>query len=171
MCWRRSSLARRQRHRPAVHPLAADAVHLDLPGHHHVGRGRSVGAPQHRLHPGDQLPRRERLRDVVVRAELEAEDAVDLVVAGGEHDDGQRAVGADAPAHLDAVDLAGQAEVEDRQLGPAGAHVVETLLTRGRLVHAEAGVPEVEVDQVRDVRIVLDEHDRRRRWPSDRYLR
>ena len=44
-------------------------------------------APQDRLHPGHQLPGRERLGEVVVGAHLEAEDPVDLAVPGGEEDD------------------------------------------------------------------------------------
>ena len=38
---------------------------------------------------GDELAEPERLHEVVVRAELEADDPVNLVAAGADHDDGQ----------------------------------------------------------------------------------
>src|SRR5215207_1647351 len=54
---------------------------------HDLGRGAAVDAPQHRFHPGDELGGRERLRHVVVAAELQAEHPIDFAVAGGEEDD------------------------------------------------------------------------------------
>src|SRR5262245_32070266 len=50
------------------------------------GGGRR--AAQHGAHPGDELPRAEGLRDVVISAELETDDAVDLVVFRRQEDDG-----------------------------------------------------------------------------------
>ena len=50
-----------------------------------------VGAPLASLEepadPQDELPRGKRLGDVVVRAQLEAEDAIDLLTPRGEQDD------------------------------------------------------------------------------------
>ena len=48
-----------------------------------LGRAR---APEDRAHARGELARRERLRHVVVGAELEPDDAVGLLAAGGEHD-------------------------------------------------------------------------------------
>src|SRR5664279_1909319 len=48
---------------------------------------RLGGAPQDAAHARDELARRERLGDVVVGAELEADDAIDLVAARGEKED------------------------------------------------------------------------------------
>ena len=61
------------------------------------------GAPQHGLHPARELADRERLGDVVVGAELEAEDLVGLLGLRGEHDDRHRAARADRAAHVEAV--------------------------------------------------------------------
>ena len=61
-----------------------------------------VGAPQHSLDAGDDLARGERLDDIVVRAHLQAQNAVDLLTARGEHDDGQRALAPHALADLHA---------------------------------------------------------------------
>ena len=55
-------------------------------GRDHVGAGAPVGAAQDRPDPRDELGRRERLGEVVVGAELEAEHAVDLAVARGQED-------------------------------------------------------------------------------------
>ena len=71
--------------------------------------------PQHRPHAGQQLGEPERLGDVVVGAGVEPEHGVDLVGPPGEHEDRHRAAGgAQAPAHVEAVDV-GQPEVEQRR--------------------------------------------------------
>ncbi len=51
-------------------------------------RARPVQPPQHRTHAGEKLPQVERFRHVIVGAELEADDAVDLIatVAGCDDD-------------------------------------------------------------------------------------
>ena len=96
------------------------------PGLHHLGRRRAVGAAQHGLHPRDELGRGERLGEVVVGAELEAEDAVDLAVAGGEEDHRHLRRGADALAHLEAVEV-GEADVEHDEPGPVLVERVEAV--------------------------------------------
>src|SRR5262249_60833971 len=63
------------------------------------------GAPQQGPDAAPELPDRERLRDVVVGSELEPDDLVELVVAGGEHDDRHRARRPEPPADLEPVDL------------------------------------------------------------------
>src|SRR5215210_5532888 len=62
-----------------------------------------------------QLPDGERLGHVIVRPELEPDDSVYLVVAGGEHDDGHVALGADPSYYLRAVEL-GEHDVEHDQV-------------------------------------------------------
>ena len=49
-------------------------------------------------HAGDQLAGREWLDHVVVSAQLQADDAVDLLPARGEHDDGYVGLGTDQAA-------------------------------------------------------------------------
>ena len=54
---------------------------------------RSASRPaEDRLDPEQELARAERLHDVVVGADLEADDAVDLLALRGEHDHRQRAI-------------------------------------------------------------------------------
>ena len=68
------------------------------------------------MDPRDELPGAERLGEVVVGADGEPDDEVGLGVAGGEHQDGHRAVALDAPAHLEAVE-AREHQVEDDEVG------------------------------------------------------
>ena len=76
------------------------------------------------MDPGGQLAAAERLREVVVGADGEADHKVGLRIAGGEHQDGHRAVALDASAHLEAVE-AGEHQVQDDEVGVellAGRH-------------------------------------------------
>ena len=50
-------------------------------------RRQRLRAPQDALHPRQQLARTERLRDIVVRADLQSHDPIGLFAARGEHDD------------------------------------------------------------------------------------
>ena len=99
--------------RAQVHPHAVDLERLRHP------------AAQQRADPGQQLGQPERLGHVVVGARVQADDEVDLVGAGGQHQHGQLgAVGAQAPADLQAVH-AGQPEVEHEQVDSLGGGGVE----------------------------------------------
>ena len=79
-----------------------------------VGRGQlggPVDAAQQRGNPGHDLAHPERLGEVVVGADAEADQDVGLVVAGGEHQHRDRALGLDPSAHLVPVEP-GQHHVE-----------------------------------------------------------
>ena len=81
-----------------------------------AGRLERRAAAQHGVDAGQQLARVEGLGQVVVGADLEADDAVDVLALGGEHDDRRAVVGgAQAPADRQAV-LAGQHQVEHDQV-------------------------------------------------------
>ena len=90
--------------------------------HRRVGRGPGGAvidgrAAEEHLHARQQLAHRERLAEVVVGADLQAENAVELFVARGEKDDGHGlGHAADAPAELEAVHLRHH-DVEDDQAG------------------------------------------------------
>src|SRR5262249_49690123 len=89
-------------------PEDATAARLDA----HVAElklaapGPWPGPAQHRADPGEQLSQREGLGHVVVGAQLEAEYAIHLLSARGEHDD----------RHLDAATAELTAYVPARQL-------------------------------------------------------
>jgi hypothetical protein len=80
------------------------------------------------------------LGEVVVRAELEPQDAVDLVVLGGQHDDRQLRLVAQLPGEPEAV-LAGQLHVEDDQVRTVGLEEAVHLLAVGRRHHLVVVVP------------------------------
>ena len=69
------------------------------------GRVRALGPPQHRADARHELPGAERLGDVVVGAELEPDERVRLVGAGGEHDDRHGRLAPDGPRHVEPVEL------------------------------------------------------------------
>ena len=70
------------------------------------------------LDPRDELAEAVRLDHVVVGAELEPDDAVDLLAAGGDDDDRDARALAQPPADLEAVDVR-QAQVEQDEIGLA----------------------------------------------------
>ncbi len=115
------------------------------------------------MDPGHQLAGGEGLGHVVVGAELETQDPVDLVVAGAqdEHRDGLRGPGSPAAqpaADVEAVEVAGQADVDDDQFGSLPVDEAEAGLGVVGLEDTEAVASEVHGDQVGDVVVVLDHH-------------
>ena len=120
-----------------------------------------VGAPQQRLDAAHQLAQPERLGQVVVGAQLEADDLVHLLVARGEHEHGRLGAGGAQPAEgLEAVD-AGQPDVEHDEvrgeLAGDGRAPSSPLRREGHLV---ALLLEGVLDAARDGVLVLDDQDR-----------
>jgi len=79
---------------------------------------------EHCADPGLDLARAERLDDVVVRAGVEHPDDLGLVVASGDHHDGNRADGAHHPQRLVPADV-GEAQIEQDQVRRRGQQVLE----------------------------------------------
>ena len=77
-------------------------------------RGARLVAAQDGADARRQFARVEGLGEVVVGAQFEADDAVDILAAGGEHHDRNFALLAQAAEDFEAVD-AGQHDVEDHQ--------------------------------------------------------
>src|SRR4029450_8811784 len=142
-------------------PRGRDRLQVDhQPAAHHPlldGDRRSLAA-QHRLHPRHQLARAEGLYDIVVGAELEAQDAIHLLVLGGEEDDRHIAAQAQPLAHLGAIEL-GHEDVQDHQRGRLARRDLQRskpVVGRQRLV---ARAPQRKAHDVADVRIVIDDQD------------
>ena len=127
-------------------------------GLHDLGRSGAVDPAQHRLDASDELGGGERLGEVVVAAELEAEHAVDLAVARGEEDHRDLRGLAQPTAHLQPVDV-GQTDVEHDEAGPVRADRLEARFAGRRLEHPVPVAGEVEVDEIGDVGLVVDDDD------------
>ena len=102
----------------AAPDLAGVRVELEVGEAEDLLRARRHPA-QKRPQAGEQLLERERLREVVVRAGVEAGDAALHLGAGGQHQHGHAvSLSADPAAHLQAVDARHQ-DVEDHGVGLA----------------------------------------------------
>ena len=123
-----------------------------------AGRGAHRRAAQRRLDAAAELAHRERLGDVVVGAELEAEHLVDLLGLGRQHDDRHRARGAQPPAHLEAVEV-GHHHVEHDEVEVALGEALERLDAVGRAHHLVAVLAQRVGEQREDRLLVVDEQD------------
>src|SRR5581483_10252973 len=120
---------------------------------------RDLRAPEQRADARAKLTDRERLRDVVVRAELEPDHLVELVVAGREHDDRHAARGAQALADLEPVEPR-QHDVEHDEVDALRGELAQRLLPVGRLDNGVSVLLEREGEHLPDGVLVVDEEDR-----------
>src|SRR5947208_921307 len=119
----------------------------------------AVGASQERLDAAHELAKAERLRHVVVCAELEADDLVDLVVARRQHEHGcLRPSGAQPAQDLEPVD-AGQPDVEDDEVGRLVDREVEPVLARPGDGYLVALLLERVLDPAGNRELVFDDED------------
>ena len=115
----------------------------------------ALDSAQHGAHPAYQLLRAERLGDVIVGAQLQAEDAVDLLAACGQHDDRRVRGGAQPAGDLQPVDF-GQHEVKHHQVEALARQQVQRCLTILRGRHLKAGSLQIEADDLSDAGLVID---------------
>ena len=121
-----------------------------------------LGAAQHRVDARDELAGRERLDDVVVRAETQPRDPVGLLATGGEEDHcgAIGACDAQAPHHLEPADP-GQHQVEHDELGPLAFGGRERLLAVVGDARVVSRALQVARDDLGDRLLVVDdEHSR-----------
>jgi hypothetical protein len=119
-------------------------------------------APQHHADPGHQFARRKRLGDVIVGANLEAHDTVDLVAAGGQED--HRNVGelAQLAADVEPI-LVGQADVEHHQNGRVGGpHRVQRMGAQADVQRRETVGAQGIGDAIGDCEFIFNNQDRSR---------
>tara|TARA_B100000959_G_C14967091_1_gene618202 strand:+ start:1879 stop:2523 length:645 start_codon:yes stop_codon:yes gene_type:complete len=113
---------------------------------------------QNGLYPGSQLPGAEGLGDVVVGTQLEADHPVDLVIACGQHDHGNIRFSPNPATALESVNLTREADVQNDKVGGALTDHLKGLFTGGRQVHAVVIAAQVHIDEIGDVRVILDHH-------------
>ena len=119
------------------------------------GRG-GARAAQDGADAGDELAGAERLDDVVVGAELEAQHAVGLVAAGGEHDHRHALVGAQLAQQVEARAV-GEHDVEEHEVGALAPGDLEAGRERAGRLRAEALASEGFRQRNGDRLLVLDE--------------
>src|SRR3954453_1610337 len=122
-------------------------------------RGRRGGAAQHGADAGGDLAGAERLDDVVVGAELEADHAVGLLAPGGQHDDRHLRVAPDLAGDVVARAV-GEHEVEQDEVRADGRRLLERGGGGAGHLEMEALAREGLGEGLRDGRLVLDQEDR-----------
>jgi len=116
----RLELAARQRHVGALRVAQPVAGQVQRPAREAedllVVVMPPTGAAQQALDPRQQFARIEGLGDVVVRAHLEPDDLVDVVVAAGHEDDADRRIARAELARQRKAVLPGEVDVEQHQI-------------------------------------------------------
>jgi hypothetical protein len=118
----------------------------------------AAGAIEDRANAREELARMEGLRNVIVGAHLEADDAVHILAARREHEHGDAALGAQLAAKREPVD-ARHHEVEHDEVHGAlldRAHELAPVREHGR---AKAVLLEVLRDERADLGVVVDDQD------------
>jgi hypothetical protein len=144
---------------------AGDALHV-VDGQRRVGvdvdlvvvGARAPLTAQQRLDARHELVAPERLRDEVVGARAQPAHLVQLAAAGRQHEDGHVGELAHALEHLPAVE-AGQADVQDDEVGALGEQHSQRLVAVGRAAHAVAGPFQEDRHEPADHLIVFDDQD------------
>ena len=120
-------------------------------------RGASRGPPpQQGAHPRQELLALERLDQVVVGSRVEPLDPIVRLGAGGEDQDRRVALGAQAAADLDPVELR-QPEVEDDEVGHEVLGQLERLHAIAGGAHLVALLAQGAPQDVGDLGVVLDD--------------
>jgi len=119
----------------------------------------SCSAPRTTTCPGpSKLLGLERLDDIVVGAALQAEDHVNGVALGREHDDRYAALGADLPADLKAVG-AGQHQVEQHDVGTLATERAQRGISVGHHRGLEALTAQHDAEHLGEGGVVVDDQD------------
>ena len=125
-----------------------------------LGCGAEFGAPaQYGAHAGDQLTRVERLAEIIVGADLESDDAVDIFFQRGEQDDRHAgALGAKVAAKIEPRAVR-QHHVEHDQVDLVRGKLLAQLAAVCREQHAETLALDIAGEQLADFRIVVDDEN------------
>ena len=115
-------------------------------------------AAEHRLDPRKHLFHLEGLRDVIVRALLQAGDLIGRLALGRQHDDGRLAVLPDGAEHAPAVHTRHH-HVQQHQIGPQLAIEVDALCAVGGDRRLIALFFQIQPQQICDIIVVLDDED------------
>ncbi len=113
---------------------------------------------QHGLHTGDQLPDLEWLGDVIIGSDPQAQDNIDLLPLGGNHDNG------DPPCRFALFQIAadlypihtGKHDVQEHKVRLQGPCLFESLEAIHAAGHLVAFLLEIVLNHLEDIFFVLD---------------
>src|SRR5215204_5736859 len=118
----------------------------------------AVDAAEERTHPRHQLLRAERFHDVVVRTQLQPDDTVGFVAAGGHDHDWDIRGAAQLAGDVQPVPTR-QTQVEHYQIRTRQTRALQGALAVGRHTDRESGRMQIVPDDARDLRLVFDYED------------
>src|ERR1700733_6614848 len=122
-------------------------------------RGRSsCGSAQHGVNPRGELARIEWFREIVVGADFQSHNAVDIVTMRGEHDDGDRGLGTNAAQNFKATN-AWQHDVEDDQRIRARKRALKAQRTVVDCLNLEALGVQILPDEFTQLYVIIDDQD------------
>ena len=132
-------------------------------------RRRFAMAPEHGPHARDQLARIKRFAEIVVGADLKADDAVDVLFERGEEDD--RHVGALCPQVAAKIEPGAvwQHDIENNEIDMTGRQLLVQLMAARGKQYAEALAFDIAGEQLADLRIVVGDENALRRAHQDRF--
>ena len=125
--------------------------------HFAFSRARSRAA-QDDVHPGDEFARAEGLGDVIIAADLEAEHAIDLVVARREKQDRNIGGFSDFPADVQAVEFR-HADIQDDEVRPVAGKAGQCFLAVARLEDGHPGLLECDPDDLANMQVVVNDEN------------
>ena len=150
-------LKARQRLLPVVDAhLAGRAVDFQAAEAQHIRRCGVAAPPQNRTQPREQLAGLERLRQIVIRPQLEADHAVERVAARRQHQERNRGFGADVLAEVQAIRVR-QHQVEDDRIEGVALEEPLRLAAGAGDRRADARLTEIVGDHSGQAGIVLDQ--------------
>lgn len=126
---------------------------------HGGGFGAGIaGAAQNRADTRKYLAKMERLGDVVVGTDLQADDSINNVTLSRHHDDRKRGALADLTCDAQAVHI-GQRKVQGYEIDVVAGQRAHNISPARRLGHAEAFTFEASAQEETHLLIVVDDQD------------
>ena len=148
-------------HDLASHPdLVATAVYHQVGKAHlrRTMRGLFADPAQHCPHPGYQFAGAEGLGDVVIGAQIQADESIRFGGLGREHDDRHLGLGLQDTADVEPIHL-GQQQVQHDQVRPSLAGQLQGFQAVVSDEHPVAVPLQIEPDQVHDLPVVVNHQD------------
>ena len=107
---------------------------------------------------GGQLARVERLGQIVVCADLQSDDAIDVLAAGGQQNDGHGGAPSKGAQNLEAV-LLGQHHVENDELVAAARREIDCACARMMGIDIKPFAAQQLADQLAQLPVVVHDQD------------